>query len=189
MQARVNLEVMTADGSARPARGVLSAYDQPSGPGVRVDGFGYAGYATSPSYDPLLAKVIVAADDLAAGTVRARRALSEFKIEGARTNIAFLQALLKSPALAAGELHTRYVEEHAAELLQDAGDRARSSSRLARSSAEPAPRSTRWIPSRCWTCALEPEQAPTSWPMPGLRLTCRPGPRARSRCPRPCRAR
>src|SRR5262249_45045172 len=45
--------------------------------------------------------------------------------EGARTNIAFLQALLKSPALAAGELHTRYVEEHAAELLQDAGDRAR----------------------------------------------------------------
>ena len=125
VQARVNLEVMTADGSARPSAGVLSAYDQPSGPGVRVDGFGYAGYATSPSYDPLLAKVIVAADDLAAGTVRARRALSEFKIEGARTNIAFLQALLKSPALAAGELHTRYVEEHAAELLQDAGDRAR----------------------------------------------------------------
>jgi acetyl/propionyl-CoA carboxylase alpha subunit len=125
VQARVNLEVMTADGSARPSGGVLSAYDQPSGPGVRVDGFGYAGYATSPSYDPLLAKVIVAADDLAAATVRARRALSEFKIEGARTNIAFLQALLKSPALAAGELHTRYVEEHAAHLLGEAGDRAR----------------------------------------------------------------
>ena len=42
-----------------------------------------------------------------------------------RTNIAFLQALLKSPALAAGELHTRYVEEHVAELLAAAGDRAR----------------------------------------------------------------
>ena len=125
LQARVNLESMTADGSARPGGGVLSAYDQPSGPGVRVDGFGYAGYATSARYDPLLAKVIVAADDLAAAAARARRALSEFKIGGVRTNIAFLQALLKSPALAAGELHTRYVEEHAAELLAAAGDRAR----------------------------------------------------------------
>ena len=73
---------MTADGSARPGGGVLSAYEPPSGPGVRVDGFGYAGYATSARYDPLLAKVIVAADDLAAGAARARRALSEFKIDG-----------------------------------------------------------------------------------------------------------
>src|ERR1700722_5155425 len=125
LQARVNLESMTADGSARPGGGVLSAYDQPSGPGVRVDGFGYAGYATSAHYDPLLAKVIVAADDLAAAAARARRALSEFKIGGVRTNIAFLQALLKSSALAAGELHTRYVEEHAGDLLDAAGDRPR----------------------------------------------------------------
>ena len=125
LQARVNLESMTADGSARPTGGVLSAYDPPSGPGVRVDGFGYVGYATSARYDPLLAKVIVAAGDVAGAATRARRALSEFKVGGARTNIAFLQALLKSPALADGELHTRYVEEHAGELLEAAGDRAR----------------------------------------------------------------
>ncbi|HVT67681.1 MAG TPA: biotin carboxylase N-terminal domain-containing protein, partial [Trebonia sp.] len=125
LQARVNLDSMAADGSARPGGGVLSAYEPPSGPGVRVDGFGYAGYATSARYDPLLAKVIVAADDLPAATARARRALSEFKVDGARTNIGFLQALLKSPALADGELHTRYVEEHAAELVAVAGDRVR----------------------------------------------------------------
>ena len=125
LQARVNLESMTADGSSRPGGGVLSAYDQPSGPGVRVDGFGYAGYATSVRYDSLLAKVIVQADDLAAVAAKARRALSEFKIAGVKTNIAFLQALLKSPALTAGELHTRYVEEHAGDLLDAAGDRAR----------------------------------------------------------------
>jgi acetyl/propionyl-CoA carboxylase alpha subunit len=125
LQARVNLETMTADGSSRPAGGVLSAYDQPSGPGVRVDGFGYTGYATSVRYDSLLAKVIVQADDLATVTARARRALSEFKIAGVRTNIAFLQALLKSPALAAGELHTGYVEEHARDLLTAAEERSR----------------------------------------------------------------
>jgi acetyl/propionyl-CoA carboxylase alpha subunit len=143
LQARVNLESMAADGSARPGGGVLTAYDQPSGPGVRVDGFGYAGYATSVRYDSLLAKVIVSGGDLAAVTARARRALSEFKITGARTNIAFLQALLKSPALADGELHTRYVEEHAADLLAAAGDRARyfepagSGPRLAGSRVDP----------------------------------------------------
>jgi acetyl/propionyl-CoA carboxylase alpha subunit len=125
LQARVNLESMAADGSARPGGGVLSAYEPPAGPGVRVDGFGYAGYATSVRYDSLLAKVIVAADDLTAVTAKARRALSEFKIGGVRTNIAFLQALLKSPALAAGELHTGYVAEHAGDLLAAAQDRAR----------------------------------------------------------------
>jgi acetyl-CoA carboxylase carboxyltransferase component/biotin carboxyl carrier protein len=143
LQARVNLESMAADGSARPGGGVLTAYDPPSGPGVRVDGFGYAGYATSVRYDSLLAKVIVSGGDLAAAAARARRALSEFRITGARTNIAFLQALLKSPALAAGELHTRYVEEHAADLLAAAGDRARyfepagSGPRLAGSRVDP----------------------------------------------------
>ena len=46
LQARVNLETMTADGQVRPAGGVIQAYEPPSGPGVRVDGFGYGGHRT-----------------------------------------------------------------------------------------------------------------------------------------------
>ncbi|HEY8572260.1 acetyl-CoA carboxylase family protein [Phenylobacterium sp.] len=122
IQARVNLETMAYDGSPRPQGGVLSAYEPPDGPGVRVDGFGYPGYATSVRYDPLLAKVIVHADDLPSAVARTRRALSEFKIAGPRTNIPFLQAILKSPALGEGRLHTRYVEEHIADLLADEPD-------------------------------------------------------------------
>ncbi|MCA6231273.1 MAG: carbamoyl-phosphate synthase large subunit [Phenylobacterium sp.] len=125
IQARVNLETMTADGGSRPSGGVLAAYDPPSGPGVRVDGYGYAGYATSARYDSLLAKVITHGRDLTAATARARRALSEFKIAGAKTNIGFLQALLASDALPSGTLHTRYVEEHAETLLATEEDRAR----------------------------------------------------------------
>jgi len=121
IQTRVNLETIGPDGSVRPSGGVLGGYEPPSGPGVRVDGFGYAGYATSARYDPLLAKVIVHAGDLVSATAKSDRALSEFKITGARTNIAFLRALLRSPALELGELHTRYVEQHLAELLA-AGD-------------------------------------------------------------------
>ncbi len=48
IQARVNLETLTADGDAQPSGGLLTAYEPPSGPGVRVDGYGYAGYRTSP---------------------------------------------------------------------------------------------------------------------------------------------
>ena len=63
VQLRINLETLHADGSARPAAGVLSAYQPPSGPGLRVDGHGYAGCPVSPAYDSLLAKLIASAAD------------------------------------------------------------------------------------------------------------------------------
>ncbi|UPK20527.1 carboxyl transferase domain-containing protein [Bradyrhizobium sp. 131] len=118
VQARVNLETMAADGSARPAGGTLTVFEPPSGPGVRVDSFGYAGYRTSARFDSLLAKVIVhaGAGGLSRAVAKAHRALSEFRIEGSPTNIAFLQSLLANPAVAAGAVHTRFIEEHMGEL-------------------------------------------------------------------------
>jgi len=118
VQARVNLETMTADGEARPAGGTLAVFEPPSGPGVRVDGFGYAGYATSGRFDSLLAKVVVhaGAGGLSRAAAKAYRALSEFRIEGSPTNIAFLQNLLAHPAVAAGDVHTRFIEAHMGEL-------------------------------------------------------------------------
>ena len=86
----------------RPAGGVLTAYDPPTGPGVRTDGYGYAGYATSPSYDSLVAKVIGHAASLEVALRRTDRALAEFRLEGAATNLTFLRALLGRPELAAG---------------------------------------------------------------------------------------
>ncbi len=118
LQARVNLETMQPDGSVKGSGGVLSAYDPPSGPGVRVDGYGYAGYRTNPRFDSLLAKVIVhaRAGDFSALAAKARRALAEFRLAGAASNIGFLQALLAHPALLAGRLHTNFVAEHIADL-------------------------------------------------------------------------
>lgn len=125
LQARVNLETMTPEGNSLPGGGVLAAYDPPAGPGIRVDGFGYTGYATSPHYDSLLAKLIVRADNLKGATFKALRALAEFRIEGVRNNTAFLQALLKQALATEENVHTRYVEENIASLLEDAGERAR----------------------------------------------------------------
>lgn len=117
VQLRVNLETMQADGSARPAGGVISAYEPPSGAGIRVDGYGYAGYATSPSYDSLLAKVIVQGEDFPSALRRAYRALCEFRLEGVASNIHFLQNLLRRPELADNRVSTRFIEQHIAELL------------------------------------------------------------------------
>ncbi|MBI1330535.1 MAG: carbamoyl-phosphate synthase large subunit [Alphaproteobacteria bacterium] len=116
LQARINMETMAADGTAKPAGGTLAVYEPPSGRGVRVDGFGYAGYKTSARYDSLLAKLIVRAPTLAEAKSKAYRALCEFRIAGAPTNIAFLQNLLLHPA-GHEEIHTGFVEENIEALI------------------------------------------------------------------------
>ena len=118
IQTRVNMETVGEDGAVRPASGTLTAYEAPNGPGVRTDGFGYAGYRTSTAFDSLLAKVIAhsPADDFRAAISRATRALSEFRVEGVATNIPFLRNVLGHEDFAAGRVHARWVDEHLAEL-------------------------------------------------------------------------
>ncbi|HYG27931.1 MAG TPA: carboxyl transferase domain-containing protein [Caulobacteraceae bacterium] len=112
VQARVVME----------SAGTLSAYEPPSGPGVRVDGYGYAGYEAGPAYDPLLAKVIGRAPTLAQAAGRAARALAEFRIEGVETNTALLRVLLAEPAVTGGMATTRFLEDGAAELAKKAAE-------------------------------------------------------------------
>jgi acetyl/propionyl-CoA carboxylase alpha subunit/acetyl-CoA carboxylase carboxyltransferase component len=118
MQLRVNMESMQSDGTARPTGGTLSAFDPPAGRGIRVDSFGYAGYRTSPSFDPLLAKVIAhsSSDNFTDVVQRAYRALCEFRIEGVATNIGFLQNLLCHPSVESNDVDTTFIERHANEL-------------------------------------------------------------------------
>ncbi|HEY1961759.1 MAG TPA: biotin carboxylase N-terminal domain-containing protein, partial [Rhizomicrobium sp.] len=121
LQARVNMETMQPDGSVRPAGGTIEIYEPPSGRGIRVDGFGYAGYRTSARFDSLLAKLIVhaPAPRLADVVSKAYRALSEFRIVGVPTNIPFLQNVLRHHAFESGAFHTRTLEDNLETLLPD----------------------------------------------------------------------
>ena len=120
IQLRVNLETMAADASAKPSGGTLTVYEPPSGPGIRVDGYGYSGYTTSPSFDSLLAKIIVHADADYAGVLRrAYRAIREFRLEGVPSNLGFLSNLLQHPAVQANQVSTRFIEAHAASLVAE----------------------------------------------------------------------
>ena len=122
IQLRINMETMTADGSAKPGGGTLTAFEPPSGRGVRVDTYGYAGYRTNPNFDSLLAKLIVHSPSAAFGDVLARseRALASFRLEGAPSNIGFLRALLADADFRADKVHTRFVDERAGALIEAA---------------------------------------------------------------------
>ena len=123
VQARVNMETMAPDGTVRPTGGTLTAFEPPSGRGIRVDAFGYAGYRTSPSFDSLLAKVIAHAteNDFATAVHKAYRALCEFHIDGVATNIPFLQNVLTHPDVARGDIHTRFIDDHLPALAATSG--------------------------------------------------------------------
>jgi acetyl/propionyl-CoA carboxylase alpha subunit/acetyl-CoA carboxylase carboxyltransferase component len=123
LQVRVNMETMTADGTVKPGGGTITAFEPPSGPGIRLDGYGYAGYRTSPRFDSLLAKLIVHAPSgrIEDATAKAYRALCEFRIAGVPTNIGFLQALLQRREVRTGQTDTGFVEAEAASLLATDG--------------------------------------------------------------------
>ncbi len=95
--------------------GSLTAYKEPTGPGVRVDACGYVGYAPPPQFDPLLAKVVAtssSAASFASAVDRAARALDEFHIAGVATNLGQLKAILGHPAVRAGDARTTLLAEH-----------------------------------------------------------------------------
>jgi acetyl/propionyl-CoA carboxylase alpha subunit len=119
IQVRINMESMGADGTAKPSGGTLTAFELPSGPGVRVDTFGYVGYTTNPSFDSLLAKLITHSPSASFADVvtKTYRALCEFKIEGVQANLAFLQSLLRHPEFIGNRVYTRFIEDNIADLV------------------------------------------------------------------------
>lgn len=90
--------------------GRISAYREPSGPGVRVDGFAYAGFEASAAFDPLVAKVIAYAGRHGAALDRLDRALGEFQIDGVTTNLGQLAALIADDRVRAGDARTTLID-------------------------------------------------------------------------------
>ena len=122
VQLRLNAEVMDASGGLRPAAGRITAWEPPSGPGVRVDaGVGQGAHVTG-AYDTLVAKLICADPSTRFADVVARsyRALCEFRVEGVATNAGLLANLLKRPEFADYAFDTGFVETHVAALVHDA---------------------------------------------------------------------
>ncbi|MFE5287160.1 carboxyl transferase domain-containing protein [Nocardia sp. NPDC056611] len=94
VQARVNAELLAADGSVLPSTGVISRFDAPTGVGVRVDTAAQVGMRQGVLFDSLLAKVITHAPTHPAALRRCADALAETMIGGVDTNLHLLRAVL-----------------------------------------------------------------------------------------------
>ncbi|MBF5044420.1 acetyl-CoA carboxylase biotin carboxylase subunit [Aggregicoccus sp. 17bor-14] len=96
-----------------PSPGPLKVYQPPTGEGVRLDS-GYAeGNTVTPNYDPMIAKLIISGATREEAIARAKTALENFRIEGIKTNIPLHLRIVQDPAFAAGQLDTRFLENHA----------------------------------------------------------------------------
>ncbi len=95
-----------------PVSGTISDFSPPSGIGIRLDSGVRTGSTVPPTFDSLLAKLIVWAPSREMALARARRALAEFKIEGLASVLPFHRAALQEPDFitAPFSVHTRWIE-------------------------------------------------------------------------------
>ena len=98
-----------------PAPGVVAVFEPPSGPGVRLDSGVVAGDVIGGAFDSMLAKLIVTGRDRHQALERARRALTEFVIDGMPTVLPFHRVVVEDPAFAPEgdtpfSVHTRWIE-------------------------------------------------------------------------------
>lgn len=105
-----------------PSAGEISNFTAPSGPGVRLDSGVTSGSAIPPMFDSLAAKLIVWGATRDQAIARARRALSEFTIEGVPSVLPFHRAVLDHADFSSADfrVHTRWIETDFAETLEDA---------------------------------------------------------------------
>jgi acetyl-CoA/propionyl-CoA carboxylase biotin carboxyl carrier protein len=116
IECRINAE--DPSNGFLPSPGVITAYREPAGPGVRVDSGVAQGSEVVGLYDPLIAKLCVWDADRERARVRMLRALEEFTVEGVTTLIGFHRALLAHPCFVEGSTCHGLVES--AELAERA---------------------------------------------------------------------
>ncbi len=108
IECRINAED-PARGFA-PTPGTITAYKEPAGGGIRIDGAAEPGSVISPRYDSMIAKLIARGADRAEALARMRRALGEYVIGGVASTIPFHQAVLAHPVFVEGRATTDWIE-------------------------------------------------------------------------------
>jgi acetyl-CoA carboxylase biotin carboxylase subunit len=93
-----------------PSPGRITALRTPGGPGIRDDIGVYEGYEVPLFYDPLISKLSAWGASRGEALGRMRRALSEYVVEGIKTNIPFHQRMLRDERFLEGDFDTEYVD-------------------------------------------------------------------------------
>jgi len=109
IECRINAE--SPQHGFRPCPGHIADWQEPRGPGIRVDTHCFPGYFVPPYYDSLLAKLIVHADTRQGAENRTSQALDHFHVSGIDTLIPFLKTVIDDPEYRAGAINTRWLEK------------------------------------------------------------------------------
>lgn len=107
IECRINAE---SPFSFMPSPGHVTTYHAPGGMSVRIDSALYSGYTVPPTYDNLIAKLVVCGRNRNESMMRLRRALEEFAIDGIETTIPLHQALLGNQDFANGHYDVTWLE-------------------------------------------------------------------------------
>ncbi|HEY0381704.1 MAG TPA: acetyl-CoA carboxylase biotin carboxylase subunit [Candidatus Elarobacter sp.] len=114
IEVRVNAEDPAQN--FRPAPGTVQRYKEPGGFGVRVDSAAYPGFAITPDYDSMIAKLIVWGRDRDEALARLARAIDEYAITGVPTTLPLLRALCDFGPVRDASYGTATLEPFAASL-------------------------------------------------------------------------
>jgi acetyl-CoA carboxylase, biotin carboxylase subunit len=108
IECRINAEDPAANFRGSP--GVITRWQPPGGPGVRLDSHVVTGYRVPPNYDSLVAKLLVHQPTRAEALACMKRALAEFLVEGIATTIPLHRAMMANEHFAAGKVDTTFLE-------------------------------------------------------------------------------
>lgn len=110
MQCRITTE--NPENDFIPDYGRITAYRGAMGFGIRVDGgTAYSGAVVTRFYDPMLEKLTAWAPTPDEVIDRMSRALTEYRIRGVATNLAFLHNVIRHPSFRANKYTTRFIDE------------------------------------------------------------------------------
>lgn len=108
IECRINAE--NPYGNFAPCPGKIDLFIPPGGPGIRVDTHVYSGYNIPPTYDSMIAKLIVHGKDRQEAIAKCKRALEEFHISGVKSTIPLLRHIVAREDFASGTYDTGYIE-------------------------------------------------------------------------------
>ena len=119
------------DNQFMPSPGKIKYMKEPSGPGIRMDGYAYEGFEIPLFYDPMIAKLVTWAPTRKEAIERMKRALHEYNIGGVKTSINFLEKVMHNKDFLKGKYDTHFIDKNIESLVANTNGQTRQDEDLA----------------------------------------------------------
>lgn len=101
-----------SDNNFMPSPGTITKMTEPSGIGVRIDGYVFEGFEVPVFYDPLISKLITYGRNRDEAINRMKRCLDEYYLTGVKTSMHFLRRIMETPDFVEGKYNTHFIEQN-----------------------------------------------------------------------------